>query len=281
MNIQVTERGRNLITWLIPHIRLMDVKRIGFQLSGCYGKEAIAEVSKPKGGFFKDRQQSDLEHCAGCMYLIIGLSIFYPEIFTPLSKAEAARYGGERSVFKLLMRLLGDHELGELKSGDIASDGTRDEAKKDQEELEFVMDLCKLCKIPSEDLALIVTLFKEMQEKSSRLGKTGYLIDKVDAVLFNLYLESIGKTGWTNAKPNVTELDLKAYGITKDMRAADIWLCNMLITNPQLVLFEFTKLFLEIVVSFAADVRDNPNPMPWLNPLVDKLRTQELSKKPA
>ena len=256
----------------------MNVKRIGFQLSGCYGSEAMEESSRPGGGFFENRQQSDLEHCAGCMYLIIGLSIFYPEMFTPLSNEEAARYGGERDVFKLLIRLLCDHELGELESGDIASDGTRDEKKKDESELEFVHTVYKRANSPLEYAGMIGTLFKDMQDKSTPTGNKGFLVDKGEAIDYNLFLETIGKTGWTNIKPNITQLDRSAYEITHDWRAADIWTCNMLITTPKLVLFEPTAIILEVIIAFAAYARKEKNPMPWLNPFIQKLEQQEITK---
>ena len=273
----MTDRARNLVEWLDPHIRLMDVRRIGFPLSGCYGEEAMVTASQPNGGFFENRQQSDLEHCAGCMYIVQGLRIFYPEMFASLDEDELKRYGNDRNRFELLTRMVGDHEVGEVPSGDIASDGTRDEAKKDAEESAYLNKIYVDSKAPTEERVLANFLFEDQQLLLTTLGCDGRSIDKTEPINYNLKLESCGHTGWTNAKPFITELDKAAYEITQDWRAADIWTCNAISNAPQLVLSRHAQFFFEFVMASAEKYR-GPGAMSWLPGFVNKLEEQEKAK---
>ena len=257
--IRATERGTKFYQAYKELYKLRNVKRVGFILGNCYGEEEQKALQQKGGGFFNNRPQSDQEHCDGCKIIVMLLDMIYPEVMIP-KPGETLSYGYDR--FRLLLRGASEHELGENATGDVASDGTRDEKKKDEEELWYVILWLYLC-FDKKTAKLGVRLFKEMQEKSTDIGKLLFLIDKIDAVLYNLLLEEEGHTGYITAKPYVTELDRKAIEATGDDRNAGVWLYNTLATTPQLLDFELTPIFLEIVQSAALEVRGEE--MDWIN----------------
>ena len=257
LDIRATRRGRGFVYSYRKLNNLCNVKRAGFYISGCYGKAEQAEYDASlEGRFFKNRGQSDQEHCDGCKNVVNLLMMHYPEVFDHFfTPQEKKRYNGEDNMYLLLSTLVTWHEVGEGNSGDIPSDGTRDEKAKDKEELAEVDDILTKSNCSAHWKEVVTRMFKEMQDKSSAVGILGFSVDKFDAVYYNLELEASGRTGWANIKTKVTDQDQAAFRITGDWRNADIWLCNAFINNPKLVLGEHTRIFLEITLSFAEEVR--------------------------
>lgn len=272
--IKATNRGRRFYEAYKLLTALRDVKRVGFILANSFGPEEQKELKKKGGAWFKNRVHSDQEHCDGCKNVIILLDMIYPEILKS-TEEEIEDYGYDR--FRLLIRGMMEHELGEIPSGDIASDGTRNEEEKDREELEFVSAWSSKCFDPTIAI-LNVRIFEEMQLKSTEIGMLLFWIDKIEAVLFNLILEEYGQTGFVTAKPDITDLDKNAMELTNDPRCADVWLCNTLVTNPKLLKFRFTPIFLEIVQSFALAIRGKE--MAWIDRVVAKLEARNAGPVP-
>ena len=181
-----------------------EVIRSGFGMYGVYHYNMRAV-------FDLDRSESDLEHVMGMQILVTLVSLFFPVL---LSREEK-----DLAIYTTLV-----HEAGERIFGDIPDDGNRDEARKNQVELQAVREL--VAELPAEVAARIGTIFMEMQQRSSRLGQFLYCAGKVEAILQGLIYESEGRGGDISVKMAVVDLsqqDKRGIERSNSKMLVDIW----------------------------------------------------------
>lgn len=268
--IHATERGRNFHEALWPLFELRNVKRSGAILCGYFGDEERNKFldRDEEGPFFKNRAESDAEHCNMLKDMIFCLHAFYPELFVQ-SKEEIEKYGYNR--YYLLQATVTLHEMGELEEGDIPDDGTRDNAAKDKQEAEYFDGYQANARFPSFFVALHSNLFRGMQSVRDGLPFVGPVdvinseLDKCGAVIANFYFEKEGKNGSMNYK-EASESDLRRTSIIHTDSPADAWFFHTLEAYQIYFKDEFwpiTKIFLEIIQSVSLAVRGKE--VEWLN----------------
>ena len=187
---------------------LSAVPRTGFYLAGCY--------PKPENKFFDiTRGESDLEHVAGTVFLTKLIVDFFPEIIP------FWQYGDYVSVLLL-------HEIGEIETGDIPDDGTRDNEKKDAEEFESLAEY--LTGFQSKNS---LNIFRELQQRSRIRGENLYMIDKLDAIFQGLIFEMNGHGGTLGVKKTVvgtlSERDRKLSEMVGTGDLVDIFAASFLL----------------------------------------------------
>lgn len=93
------------------------------------------------------------------------------------------------------MDAMSRHDKPEAKFGDKPDNGSRDEEQKVQDEHKYQEWLSSLMPISQVEYEKNVrNLICEMDLKSTFLGRSLYLSDKISALLVNLYLDSVGRT---------------------------------------------------------------------------------------
>ena len=205
-----------------------------------YGLCGIYPYSKEQPHDFT-RSESDAEHVYGCIMLAMNIMEMYPYLI----KTDR-RYD--------VLRCLAVHELGENESGDIPDDGTRNEARKDAEEYEYVKNY--LLPWSLADANQVLSLFREMQKKSTKTGKFVYCVDKTEAILQNLIYEAEGRCGSFLAKSSkfqLSERDQMEMEATGSVRPADNWAYDFRRRYGENIWF--FDVFFDIICEAAKDVR--------------------------
>ena len=233
--------------------------------SGC-GLHGIYPYDKNHPHDFT-RSESDAEHVFGCIMLAMNVMEIFPYLI-PVER----RYE--------VIRCLAVHELGENDTGDVPDDGARDNAKKDADEYEYVRNYLSCWDITSAgaggDLIYpqcmksvsaqqILKVFREMQEKSTELGRFIYCVDKTEAILQNLIYETQGRTGSFEGKKKfvkeMSERDRMEVEATKSDKVADNWAYGFYDRCRNI---EYFDIFFSIIRAAAKDVRGED--FNWLPP---------------
>lgn len=208
--------------------------RSGYGLCGVYPYDK----NRPRDF---NRSESDAEHVFGCIILATNIMELYPYII-PMDD----RYK--------VLQCLAIHELGENEGGDIPDDGTRDEQKKDAEELEYVKKY--LSNWHEVHANQVLSAFIEMQQKSTELGRFIYCIDKTEALLQNLIYESEGRPATFSAKLESTgflsDRDREEMKIADSDKTSDGWAWGF---RNRYGNIEYFDIFFNIVRAAVCDVR--------------------------
>ncbi len=220
------------------------VVRSGF---GYYGVYPIhPDDLKPRQGR-KALPESDLEHVAGMMKLIRLISWYYPEII-PKERLDDYLYGAEI------------HEMGEVITGDIPDDGTRNEHDKDFLETVEIRRYLSKC-APNEEMGRGMQIYKEMRDKNTEFGRALYFIDKLEAILQGIYYESIGHPGRISFKQNnygqLSKREKNQREYTNSDRMVDAWSHGFL-AKAESLKFEHTDEFFAIILAAIREVRGRP-----------------------
>lgn len=260
--VKNTRAGRVFLAYK-EVMSLCNVKRSGFDFHGVNDPDEQHAKDEPFEPFFKNRPQSDAEHCFGIVVLIHFMSRFYPEVIGP-------------SKFSDYIAVAILHEIGENLIGDIPDDGTRNNAEKDAEELEyqknFLMSTLGGCEVSSD-----YALFEQFINKETLFGLTTYFLDKFDAIISNLIFEAWGRPGtlsYKKKRTGISSKDAESMAITETDRTTDVWLCGLLLdirkkysANRNEAEKDFINrtacCFIEIVQAGAIIVRGEP--MLWID----------------
>lgn len=135
------------------------------------------------------------------------------------------------------------HDVGELATGDVPDDGNPEHGTKDATEFETYLTMLE--SFMGDDWYEFRKVYREFQTKSSALGQAIYALDKVEAVLTNLLLESYGKCGSLEAKPTITGSDKYYMEQTGSDKPADCWgahMCSLIREFPNHILKPITEL---------------------------------------
>ncbi len=254
-----TKKGKNFYQSYTDFMKLNEVRRIGVAKCGSNGRPTEKEeLIRLTEAFFDNREESDGEHVFGVDTLVLLLPYYYPNEFPKEN----------RDTYFVTMHF---HELGEAKGGDVAADGTRDDEVQDQKERNYIVHLMDDHMIEAK--SEVLPLYDDFLEQKGTIGKNSFLIDKFEAILFNLYLESQGRAGsiaWR--MENFFDHDLTDQRILNDKECAEItksdlpadnWLCRLLITKPEVESYPAFEVFRETVQSAAFAVRGKE--MSWLD----------------
>lgn len=192
------------------------VIRKGFE---SYGVSARSNDSLNLSSTFLRRGESILEHQAKTAWLASAFASNFPDYF-----GIDFNTGVAPPVLSLVITAL-CHDVGETEIGDIPDDGSSLHDEKDSVEYIIFRDFIK--SYSRADQAKLTNLFKSFQNKNSDPGRALYALDKTEAVLNLLILESVGIKGNLSAKEKPTGRDLFFAGITNSSLATDIWGCQI------------------------------------------------------
>lgn len=192
------------------------VIRKGFELVGA---SVNTDDSLDFASTFYRRSESTLEHQAKTAWLASAFMSNFPDFF------------GIELTFNFTM---GDwlvittalcHDVGETAIGDIPDDGNSLHDTKDEAEHAVFKDFIKA--YGYADQRRLLELFESFQKRDYNPARALYALDKVEAVLTLLLLESVGIKGSIEMKNNPTSRDsFFAKAIGSDL-AADIWGAQM------------------------------------------------------
>lgn len=232
-------------------MRLCNVKRSGVDLCGVNDPSNLRPPGTKFEPFFVNHEQSDAEHCFGMIVLTYYMHRLYPEVIGP-------------GFFRNCVENAIIHELGENPSGDIPDDGTRDNAKKDAEELDYLRHFTT--QVFGEGAAESeLCSFVHFVKKDNDYGIMLYLPDKFEAINRNLCFEDEGRPASLAYKLEHSGLSTKDSGdmaMTHTDLAADNWLCGLLL-DDNIRNFKYTKYFVEVTLAGALMVRGRR--MEWIN----------------
>lgn len=208
------------------------VMRMGFAEMGVYPVTSDGKTEP-------QRSESVAEHVLGTLILLDEVAMFCPEL---ISEVETLR----------CMRLLLKHEVGESKIGDIPEDGRYNEAQKNNDELQAMMQYSK--SLPTRYGPRLLGDFINFQNKSSWLTQVVYCVDKLEAVLQCLLYEQDGREVCVSeeSSASLSEQDRAYMRCTGSTRIADNWgaHCLDLIRD-----FECAPVFRAILRAAVEDVR--------------------------
>lgn len=194
------------------------VPRSGYELTGMTAEQDRASVAK----MFANRGESVLEHQAKTTWLVIAFRENFGGYFFD-------RWCGESSAFYSMSCML-MHDVGEVVVGDIADDGNPEHENKEAAELEVYWRLAETCSFYDASAVYwpaLVGPFKEFQKKQSQDGRALYALDKLEAVLMQIFLEGYGVTGHISEKPYETDLDNYFVQVTGSDKTADTWAAHL------------------------------------------------------
>lgn len=165
------------------------------------------------GDSFATRGESDLEHQAKTAWLVLAFLSTETGIFElPVA---------DKALWSLVTAAL-CHDVGELEIGDIPDDGNSLHGTKDEAELKVFDKLA--CSFPSEWRDRVVNDYRRFQKKNDNgNGQALYVVDKLEAVLMQLFYEKHGCPGRITAKPVPTDSDKYYMEITGSESSADCW----------------------------------------------------------
>lgn len=186
----------------------------GFVLRSGYSLTGMTKVPTNLGiaEEFEWRGESVLEHQAKVAWLVKAFQANFP------------RYFFIDDTDRLITVGL-THDTGETVVGDIADNGNPRHGTKDAEEFKAVKSLYD--ESYGYESGKIATVFKQFQDKRTHDGWALYALDKIEAILMQILLESHGVKGSIKGKTYETELDKYFARITGTDSPTDIWAARM------------------------------------------------------
>lgn len=238
------------------------VIRTGFWKNGIYEKPAEGVLP------LVNRGESDAEHEHATAILADSIYRWFPEIAPPKELYHKVIYGALT------------HDTGEIKLGDQADDGTRDEAKKlsvERKEMEKVS-----AHMPIEDQCYFLYVYDcfEARDYTSLQGIGIFLAlcDKFESLLRLVRYERDGYTGHISFATDCSERDSHIAKLIDTDISLDVWSYAMFtrFRNPTPSLKSPTRalvdpvfrIFLLILTAAIIDVRKQP--FYWADDLYDQ-----------
>lgn len=187
------------------------VLRSGYRLIGI-----AAQVDDGEGitERFYRRGESVLEHSAKVAYLVSAFMSHFPKFFGTQCDKEA-------SVWAIITTAL-LHDVGEVPIGDIPDDGNSLHDGKDAMERHFVKNHMAPA-FSLDESELFLDTYDDFQQHKTIVGQALYALDKLEAVLHLIWMESFDSYGTITAKPVPTTSDLEYARITGTPCATDCW----------------------------------------------------------
>ena len=154
------------------------------------------------------------EHMGRAAFLLGQVLMNYPDLVDP------------KDWFLHLMFVL-CHDVGEYKNGDILDDGSRDDDEEIQglraEEMEIMDEF--FCNFPERYGLFMVEMLPKFEEYAADdAALLDKMVEKLDAILFQLFLYSKGVAGDIRRKrPCPSGRDLRFAKIIGSTRPIDVW----------------------------------------------------------
>lgn len=187
------------------------VRRKGFELCGMTfpTPNEVPDI----GDSFATRGESDLEHQAKVAWLV--------SAFISADGVDAFELPIADMIVWSLITVGLCHDIGEVNIGDIPDDGNLMHDTKDAIELKVFDELASV--YPQEWRDEASRDYRRFQQKTNGNGQALYVIDKLEAVLAQLFYEKHGCPGKITAKPVPTDSDKYYMAETGSESSADCW----------------------------------------------------------
>lgn len=238
------------------------VIRTGFWKSGIY--------EKPTEDSWQliNRGESDAEHEHATAILADSIYRWFPEIAPSKDFYREVLYGALT------------HDTGEIKLGDQADDGSRDEAQKLATELEEMEKIAS--HIPIEDQNYFLYTYKCFEARDDTnfhgIGIFLALCDKFESLLRMARYERDGYIGYAGAVEGCSKRDAYFAEHIGTYVALDVWSCAMFtrFRNPSpdqknpihAIADRIFRIFLLVLTVAVIDIRGNP--FNWANDIYDQ-----------
>lgn len=214
--------------------------RMGFELTGItYPNKNFGDVAAS----FYWRGESVLEHQAKTAWLTSRFISNFPNFFSGTTEREVSTWAWNMLMVGLC------HDAGEVVNGDIPDDGRPEHDAKDGVEMKIFRELSE--SLNPIDATVETIIYERFQRKNSFEGRALYAIDKLEAVLTLILLETYGKFGSIANKSVETRQDKYYEKIAGTDNATDVWGVHMIdciwgypdyIVEPVLTLFKVALL---------------------------------------
>ncbi|MDO4612028.1 MAG: HD domain-containing protein [Candidatus Saccharibacteria bacterium] len=166
--------------------------------------------------------------------------------------------------YRQIMEVVRLHDLPEVEFGDMPDNGSRDEEKKQANEMEYLRKFTAYYPSKEGDFVTNVErLILDMQQQSSETGRMLYLADKVAAVLITLAYDSVGKPPMlhgcdkTASKRDKDEMEMCDWSKMGFHKASEMWTMDLLSMRRITVRFDATGFFTAIIVMMTLMVNDS------------------------
>ncbi len=176
------------------------VMRGGFIVSKMYRKPTEEELHF--------RPESVAEHSARVANLLSEIMLYCPEAFSSYDKL---------AVMKVIL----DHDIGEIITGDIPDDGSPAHDAKAQTELDAIREF--YAGIPESAESLLLTYHQQFEDANTFLGQMLRMVDKVDAIGRLILYEKMGIYGNIYDKEPPSAMDVKFAEEIGTGNCTDVW----------------------------------------------------------
>ena len=219
----------------------------------------VRSLNLPREDMYGLKPEFVSEHQGRSAWLLGMLLMYNPELF-------------DQSIWFDMVMFENSHDIGEIRHGDILDDGTILDneillgMREDEDETadEF---FCYYPNYWSTEMLTMRPKFEEYQGSPELFMK---MTEKLDAILFQLFLFTKGTSGDVRAKkPEPSRRDLRFAKIVGTTRALDVWTLHFRVATkhapeeylrPLLKLLEaaFKDTFRYVPVCMTVDVSDIP-----------------------
>lgn len=113
------------------------------------------------------------------------------------------------------------HDVGEIKRGDALDDGSGEHEARLKDEAEVFEEM--LTYLPESEVEWFRTMRERFENYEGHTAGLDKIIDKLEAILYLLFLETKGLFGWLRNKEYPSERDLKMAEFAGTDCCTDVW----------------------------------------------------------
>lgn len=188
------------------------VMRKGYEVCGVYvrDKEDAKEIHVSPDLLL--RQESTAEHSARVANLLSEVMVWYPMYFSGVDTF-------------LAMKTALNHDVGEVKVGDVCDDGNRAHDLKADAEWRAVKDFYE--NLPTKIRDTMLDYHRQFEDCSTLLGQMIKMVDKLDAIGRLILYEKRGLYGDVYYKSPPSEQDIKFAEDVGTGNCTDVWARHM------------------------------------------------------
>lgn len=197
------------------------IMRSGYRMMGMTESDLGVDEHGIAKTFWR-RGESVLEHSAKVAYLCSVFLKCFPSCFVSQETGLVEMSFTDWSLMTTALL----HDAGEIAIGDIPDDGNALRATKDARERKFFeREVASV--YPEMSMWLLMENYDSFQKKNTLAGWMLYALDKLEAVLYLLWLEQYEMYGLITAKPLPTMQDKDFMQMTGTPCATDCWAAHL------------------------------------------------------
>ena len=130
-------------------------------------------------------------------------------------------YLARRESWAAMLMLALIHDVGEAELGDQLDDGSESHLKSRATEVRVMSKL--FANLPKKYQALMRRYWCEFEEYSGMEPSIVKMVDKADAILWQLFLKTKGREGDVRRKHNISDRDMQLAKIIGSYKSTEVW----------------------------------------------------------